>query len=146
MAWNKQDVAPSGKYVMGAVTSGVSLNVFSGATDADVLAALQTYARGWEPLQVVWVPGTVLTIGESMRIFGRTAADTPTSAIQADMESAVNSFWMIAGASVSVSVSDTLTIPSTPAESFSSTVQWIAAAVIVMGAAWILFQLRKVTT
>lgn len=145
MGWNTQDVARAGQFVMGEVVSGINLNFIFGVTENDILSAVRAVAVGWEPVSVQWQPGVVITLGESLRIFGRATADTPSAAIANQMASGVNSFWAIAGASVSVSVSDNLTMPSTPAETFSTVIQWTAAAVIVAGVAWIVYQIRKVT-
>lgn len=146
MAWKQQDVAGGGNWVMGEVLNGFTLDVFSAVTPDDILAKARQMASGWTPQTVQWERG-VFGVGETLRIFGRANGDIPVATVTAQMAQIVNSFWFIAGATVQVTVSDSLAIPATGTkrDEWATALQWAAAAVIVFGLVYAFQQIRKVT-
>jgi hypothetical protein len=144
MAWVQTDTIHPGQYIMGDVLSGVNFDVFSTITPDELLAAVRAQAKGWDPTNVQWARG-VFGVGETLRVFGRASTSVPSLSASADIAAGVNSFLFMGGASVQVYASDSLIIPklSDPSQDWQTTLKWAAAAVIVVAAAWGIYQIRK---
>lgn len=144
MSWQTLATANPGQYLLGSVTSGVNLNVVFGVTANDIMRVVQERAVGWTPIQVLWEPGT-FGFGESLAIQGRATDYASTSVVAAQIADAINSFWSMAGASCSVQVSDTSTLPPRPttADDWAVTLKWGAIAVLAVAIVYGINQLRR---
>lgn len=142
MAWNHQAYASQGNYLMASVVSGWDLLPFGSASEAEIIARVAEYARGWVPVSVQIERG-LFGLGGSFRVFGQATVDVSTDLVAAQVEQALNSFWTVGGVRAVVQVSTTLTTPP-PSNDWSGTLQLVAIAVIVVGVVWGISETRKV--
>lgn len=145
MGWNTQDAAAAGNWIRCDVSGGWNLDLFSTTTETEIAERVQSGADGWTVQNVVWNRG-LFGVGEKFRIFGRATSDVATSAIQAQTEAALDSFWFIGGASVDVTVSNDASMPDdtpTPADSIRDALKWGAIAVIVIAGLWLAIQIKR---
>jgi len=144
MAWASQDVVSANEYTLATLTGGVWLDPFGTLDIPQMLARLTQYASGWAPLRIEWKHG-LFGIGESLQIYGRGLVPTPADAIRNQIIEALNSFWVIAAADVSILVSDSIsTVLPAGGDSWSSTLQIAALAVIAVAVVWGISQIREV--
>lgn len=144
MAWMLSDQAAPGRFLMATVIDGFSVD-FVPITDEEMLERVRAYAQGWTVTHLYRKRG-LFGVGDVLRIFGQVGSQTlPTEVVRSQASAALNSFFTIGGADVSVAVSDSLSAPvPDDAGEFNSTLQLIAIAAIVLGVVWGLKQLREI--
>ena len=142
MAWSTQAVARPGQYLLIRTVSGFSVDVFGSVSNLDLLERLRNYANGWMPISARIDRGL---FSADVRILGQAQAPIDTMAVAAEAAGALDSFWTIAGTSVSVWVSDDATAPepSPAGDSMATSIRWISVAAIAIAAAIIVVQIRK---
>lgn len=145
IGWTQRDFVLPGNGILGEVVSGFNIDLLSAITLDDVLYRVREYAHGWTPVAVHWQRG-LFGVGETLRVTGVGVEQTPTIQVTREIMSAVNSFWMIAGADVQVLVADSVNepLPATNQDKVSDTIRIAAVAVIVIAIAYSLKQVKDI--
>lgn len=136
MAWVLKDVAGSGEYLEATLTGGSWIDPFGSVNIADMTARITQQADGWSLLNIQWVHG-LFGFGESLKIYGRANGPVPTALVGSQIVEALNSYWAIGGAEVSVAVSDSIsTLIPAGNDNWSGTVKIVAFAAIALAIVW----------
>ena len=142
MAWSTQAVAHPGQYLLIRTVSGFSVDLFGSISNLDLLERVRNYANGWTPISARIDRGL---FSADVRILGQAQSAVDTMAVAVEAAGALDSFWTIAGTSVSVWVSDDATSPepSPAGDTTAASIRWISVAAIAIAAAIIVVQIRK---
>ena len=142
MAWSTQAIARPGQYLLIRTVSGFSVDLFGSISNLDLLERVRNYANGWTPISARIDRGL---FSADVRILGQANSTVDAMAVAAEAAGALDSFWSIAGTSVSVWVSDDATAPEPAAagDSTASSIRWISVAAIAIAAAIVVVQVRK---
>ena len=142
MAWSTQAIARPGQYLLLRTVSGVSFDLLGGISNLDLMERLTNYANGWTPISARIDRGL---FSADVRILGQANATVDTMAVATEAAGALDSFWSLAGTSVSVWVSDDAMAPepATAGDSTASSIRWISVAAIAIAAAIVVVQVRK---
>jgi hypothetical protein len=144
MAWRITDVAAAGEYTVATITGGVWIDPFGSVNTAEIMSRLGQYASGWAPLHIEWIHG-LFGFGESLKIYGRADSPVATDLVRNQIIEALNSFWVMAATDCQVMVSDSLsTVLPAGGESWSSSLQLVAVAIIAVAVVWGISQIREV--
>ncbi len=144
MSWDLAAIVPAGKYVLGLVSTGLRFDLGTLSTD-DVRLRIATLAVGWSVDHVEW-DGGVLGFVQNLRVYGRVDSPIASLTVAQQIADAINSFWSVAGATVSVLSGDSLATPppSNGNDELQTTIQLVATAIIVIGIVWGISQIRSV--
>lgn len=145
MAWVSASVAQPGQYLLAVTVSGLNLDVFGAISNLELIERIRSYVTGASVIQVQVARN--LFSGD-VRIFARADRPVALDGFALEVESALNSFWTLAGVKVNAYVSDSLeaNLPAQPGDQISETVKWVAAAVIIAAIVIGIVQIRKVAT
>jgi hypothetical protein len=146
MAWVQKDIVKNGEYLMLVMSGGFYLDLTNSLTDEKIIERLRPSLANWTVSSVRWEKG-FLGIGDRLFIFGRVTNDGPSSSIQFNVESVLNSFWEIAGSTAKVYVSDRsdTPIPETFAQEWTGTLQLVALAVVAVAIVYGIRQFKEIT-
>jgi hypothetical protein len=137
---NQENIAP-GKFLLIQRTDGVFIDPFASVSSLEMQTRINQFARGWRVTHITWKNGLFGFFG-SVEIYGITTAMVQSVAVQTEASAALNSFFAIAFADVSVLSADSLTPP--PGEKFSETVALVATAVIVVALVWGISKIKEI--
>jgi len=146
MAWMNQDVAGPGQYLLLKQTGGVWIDPFGTVQADEILQRVRQFAVGWSPTRIDLQFGYLLGIGGHTYIFGRAESAVATELVQAQVQTAMDSFLTISNSAFSVAVSDSDSdaVPDGK-DQWAGTLQIIAIAVIAVAVVYGVKQLREIS-
>lgn len=144
MAWRTQMAARPGEYLLARTTGGLSVDLFGAVNHIDLWQRIMARADGWTVLDVRIVRRL---FSADVTVLGQAQRDVLTDAVRSDVAGALNSYWTVAGADVTVWVGDdagaALPAEIDQASDWSSTLKWVSVAVIAAAIVYGLIQIRR---
>lgn len=141
--WKVIQTARVGQFILVECDGGWNVDFFDSLSRTDIIRRLNEFMRGWEMVDFQFERGYA-GVGAVLRVYG-VVRGAPLQTVDASQQvvDAINSFWTVGGATATAYVSDVLAVKSTPTDVWGDRLDMALIAVLVLGAAWLIFNVRK---